>query len=242
MNYLELYQQIDTQLDYENWRDDVYENESLTNNNKFLFFGHTRLSIFDTSPLAHQPLIIEDNNKVPNINKLSSSNISITVEGNTNENSILSSNLELVKLEESEIDYEITFPKSIKKNIVNIFSEGDVIELLPSDNKDTSQLKIKDDKDNENSNNKFLINKIDKLNYKFKLNNSENIKTTDSGGNTINILEEKEYLIKKVNLKNTIKNYYEDKKDFYKEHLLIKNKAKNLGIIIDRIKESMGHI
>jgi len=34
MNYLELYQQIDTQLDYENWRDDVYENESLTNNNK----------------------------------------------------------------------------------------------------------------------------------------------------------------------------------------------------------------
>ena len=37
---------------------------SLTNNNKFLFFGHTRLSIFDTSPLAHQPMIIEDNNKV----------------------------------------------------------------------------------------------------------------------------------------------------------------------------------
>jgi asparagine synthase (glutamine-hydrolysing) len=33
-------------------------------NDKLLFFGHTRLSIFDTSSLAHQPFVIEDKNKV----------------------------------------------------------------------------------------------------------------------------------------------------------------------------------
>jgi len=160
----------------------------------------------------------------------------VIVVGNTNENCILATGLEFEKNNsEDEVDYNLKFTNIQEefkdfKDLIKIFNEGDVIELIPSDNKETEEL---------NKKNQFLINKIDEESYTLKLNNSEIIATTDAGGKDINILVDKEFLIKKVDLNDIVEKYHNDQKTHYTDHLKIKNEAINLGIMVDRIKEQM---
>ena len=158
----------------------------------------------------------------------------VIVVGNTNENCILATGLDLISDSNSEIDYDydLVFSSDIEqfKDLIKIFNEGDVIELIPSDNKKTEEL---------NKKNQFLINKIDKDNKTLKLNNSKTIANTD--GYSKKILVDKEFLIKKVDLNDIVEKYHNDQKTHYHytQHLRIKNEAINLGIMVDRIKEQM---
>lgn len=161
----------------------------------------------------------------------------VIVVGNTNENCILATDLEFETNDsDAEVDYNLKFTNIQEefkdfKDLIKIFNEGDVIELIPSDNKVTVEL--------TNNNNKFLINKIDEKTKTLKLNSSETIATTDADGKDINILVDKEFLIKKVDLNDIVEKYHNDQKTHYTEHLRIKNEAINLGIMVDRIKEQM---
>ena len=95
---------------------------SFNNNNEMFYYFKIEEVDYLTNNNYKLKIPSRDNiNKVVPIKRYESNNISITVEGNTKENCILSSELKLSKSSKDEIDYEISFDGSQKEDIVNIF-------------------------------------------------------------------------------------------------------------------------
>lgn len=161
-------------------------------------------------------------NKKTNLN-------SVKVIGNKYENCVLSSSIIFIKhIKSEEGDYELVFNEidgegkllidpDEKEKIMNNFQEEEVIEIhhLNKDKK-MSLLGL------------FFIKK--KESSKLILTNQDD---------NLEISKGDQILIKKFDLNEIIKEYYKDKKQYNENYLVTKNKIKNIGLLVDNIKETM---
>lgn len=163
-----------------------------------------------------------------NVNKLNENPTlnRVKVVGNKYKNSILSSSINFKKnttLEDG--NYELVFNNKDKNGNLDIeeinkqmknFEEEEVIEI--------------DHKSFELDDRLFLIKNINFAKNKIILNNkNENLEIP----NTDRIL------IKKFDLNEIINDYYKEKKEYNVNYLVAKNKIKNLGLLLDNIKNNM---
>jgi len=151
---------------------------------------------------------------------------SVKVIGNKYENCVLSSSILFQEHTDTEEgDYELVFNNTDgvgaflinpdeKEKIMNNFQEEEVIEIHHLDIKIDDRL--------------FLIKKI--TDNKIILNN-KNVRLVIGQGDRI--------LIKKFDLNEIIKEYYKEKKQYNENYLVTKNKIKNIGLLVDNIKETM---
>jgi hypothetical protein len=164
--------------------------------------------------------------KIQDVNKINFD--SAKVMGNKYENCVLSSSIIFRKHDTpGEGDYELVFDNKDtkgkllidpdeKEKIMNNFKEEDVIEIHHESIAEENRL--------------FFIKKISMVGNKIILNNKNN---------TLIIPEGEQILIKKFDLNEIIKEYYEDKKQYNINYLVTKKKINNIGHIVDNIKETM---
>ena len=151
---------------------------------------------------------------------------SVKVIGNKYENCVLSSSIIFQEHTTSEEgDYELVFDTKDsegkllidpdeKEKIMNNFQEEEVIEIHHPNIEIDDRL--------------FFIKKM--TDNKIILNNKNDIKV---------IPQRDPILIKKFDLNEIIKEYYKEKKQYNENYLVTKNKIKNIGLLVDNIKETM---
>lgn len=154
---------------------------------------------------------------------------SVKVIGNKYENCVLSSSIIFQEHTDSEEgDYELVFNEidgvgeflinpDEKEKIMNNFQEEEVIEIHYS-NKDKKMGLLGLFFIKRKSLTKIILtNQYDKL----------------------EIPDVDQILIKKFDLNEIIKEYYKDKQTYNENYLVTKNKIKNIGLLVDNIKETM---
>ena len=162
--------------------------------------------------------------KIQDVNKINFD--SAKVMGNKYENCVLSSSIIFRKHDTpGEGDYELVFDNKDtkgkllidpdeKEKIMNNFQEEEVIEIHHPNIEIDDRL--------------FFIKKM--TDNKIILNNKND---------TLVIQSRAQILIKKFDLNEIIKEYYKEKKQYNENYLVTKNKIKNIGLLVDNIKETM---